>query len=139
MHNLSVPSFFLAKRIGDPQGEELARMYRLSSNSFICFFNSTNSDDAILYGFLYMGVVPGASSMLNSISRSGGMPGSSSGNTSGNSHTTGTLFSSDTCTLFNLGCRGYFSFLGGYPYCLPEVMREDYVPVETVNETFICG
>ena len=86
-------------------------MYPLSSNSFICFFNSINSDGAILYGFLYMGVVPGASSMRNSISRSGGMPGSSSGNTSGNSHTTGTLFSSETSTLFNLGCRGLFPSL----------------------------
>ena len=45
-------------------------------------------DGAILYGFLYMVVVPGASSMRNSISRSGGMPGSSSGNTSGYSLTT---------------------------------------------------
>ena len=82
-------------------------MYPLSSYSFICFFNSINSDGAILYGFLHMGVVPGASSMLNSISRSGGMP-SSSGNTSGNSHTTGTLLNSETSTLFNLGCRGIF-------------------------------
>src|SRR3954462_12548730 len=108
IHNLSVPSFFLANRIGDPQGEELARIYPLSSNSFICFFNSTNSDGAILYGFLYMGVVPGASSMLNSISRSGGMPGSSSGNMSGNSHTTGTLLNSEISTLFNLGCLDIF-------------------------------
>ena len=52
-----------------------------------------------------MGVVPGASSMMNSISRSGGMPGSSSGNTSGNSHTTGTFLSYEMSTLFNFGCR----------------------------------
>src|SRR6187399_2948795 len=100
-----VPSFFLANNTGEPQGEELARINPLSSNSFICFFNSTNSDGAILYGFLYLGVVPGASSIMNSISLSGGTPGSSSGNTSGNLHTTGTLLNSDASTLFNFGCR----------------------------------
>ena len=52
-----------------------------------------------------MGVVPGASSMMNSISQSGGMPGSSSGNTSGNSHTTGTFLNSEMSTLFNFGYR----------------------------------
>ena len=57
-----------------------------------------------------MGVVPGASSMLNSISLSGGMPGSSSGNTSGNSQTTGTFLSSEMSTLFNFGHRDHGLF-----------------------------
>src|SRR3954471_15817944 len=139
MHNLSVPSYFLANKIGEPQGEELARIYPLSSNSFICFFNSTNSDGAILYGFLYMGVVPGASSMLNSISRSGGMPGSSSGNMSGNSHTTRTFFNSEMSTLFSLGCLGISLSLADTLIVLPWWCVRITVRLKTVNETFVGG
>ncbi len=42
---------------------------------------------AILYGLLKIGAVPGTNSITNSISWSGGIPGSSSGKTSGNSET----------------------------------------------------
>nr|GFD16903.1 hypothetical protein [Tanacetum cinerariifolium] len=38
---------------------------------------------------LEMGSAPGISSMLNSTSRTGGIPGSTSGKTSGNSETIG--------------------------------------------------
>src|SRR3954468_4189332 len=52
-----------------------------------CFFNSASSDGFILYGLWAMGPVPGISSMINSISRSGGIPGKTSGNTLGYSQT----------------------------------------------------
>jgi hypothetical protein len=43
IHNLNVPSFFLTKSIGVPQGETLGHMYPFFNNSsiFICnYFNS---------------------------------------------------------------------------------------------------
>src|ERR1041384_875683 len=51
--------------------------------------NSANSCGAILYGRLEIGVVPGIRSTMNCTHLSGGMPGSSSGKTSGKSQTTG--------------------------------------------------
>jgi hypothetical protein len=48
-------------------------------------FDSANSLGVILYGHLEIGAVSGYNSMVNSISRSGGMSGKSSGNTSRNS------------------------------------------------------
>src|SRR3954462_14157901 len=52
-------------------------------------FNSANSRGAILYGRLEIGAVPGIRSTMNSTHLSGGIPGNSSGKTSGKSQTTG--------------------------------------------------
>src|ERR1041384_932014 len=52
-------------------------------------FSSANSCGAILYGRLEIGAVPGIRSTMNSTHLSGGIPGSSSGKTSGKSRTTG--------------------------------------------------
>src|SRR6187551_440139 len=84
------PSFFFTNNTGDPHGDALGRITPLSSISFSCFLSSSSSSTDILYGLLAMGPVPGCSSIMNSTSRSGGNPGTSSGNTSGYSHTTGT-------------------------------------------------
>ncbi|PVH31979.1 hypothetical protein PAHAL_9G280500 [Panicum hallii] len=63
-------------------------MICLSSNSFSYFLSSSNSPTDILYGLLAIGAVPSKRSMRNSMSRSGGIPGNSSGKTSEYSHTT---------------------------------------------------
>src|SRR3954468_7100674 len=86
--NRLVPSFLLTKRHGAPQGEVLGRMSPSSSSFTSCFFNSINSSGHILYGCREIGCVPGSSSITNSIARIGGIPGNSSGKTSGNSRTT---------------------------------------------------
>jgi hypothetical protein len=62
-------------------------------NPFFCslasyFFNSANSLAGIRYGLFDIGAIPGTSSMINLILWSKGIPGRSSGNTSGNSRTT---------------------------------------------------
>src|SRR3954469_15297538 len=60
-----------------------------SCSSFTsCFFNSISSSGHILYGCRDIGCVPGSSSMTNSIARTDGIPGNSSGKTSGKSQTT---------------------------------------------------
>src|SRR3954469_17078488 len=89
MHILSVPSFFVTNRTGQPHGDELGRMKPLVSKASSWIFNSANSRGAILYGRLEIGAVPGIRSTMNSTHLSGGMPGSSSGQTSGKSRTTG--------------------------------------------------
>ena len=89
MHSLKLSSFFFKNKAGHPQGEVLGWMNPLSSNSCNCLFNSANSVGGILYGLLETGVVPSCNSIENSISRSGGIPGKSSGKTSAYSHTTG--------------------------------------------------
>src|SRR6266487_7073213 len=89
MHNLILPSFFLTNNTGAPHGDTLGRMNFFSSNSSNCFFNSFNSDADILYGAMDIGLVPGTRSTVNSTSLSGGTSEISSGNTSGNSQTTG--------------------------------------------------
>ena len=76
-------------KAGQPHGEVLGRMKPLSSNSCNWIFNSANSLGVILYGRRDIGAVPGYSSITNSTSRSGGIPGNSSGNTPGYSLTTG--------------------------------------------------
>src|SRR3954470_8034256 len=58
------------------------------SNCTSCFLSSINSSGHILYGCREIGCVPGSNSMTNSIARMGGIPGNSSGKTSGNSQTT---------------------------------------------------
>nr|BAD26440.1 unknown protein [Oryza sativa Japonica Group] len=87
-----LPSFFLTNNTGAPQGDELGRTNPFSCNSLICFLSSSNSLTGIRYGLLDMGVVPGIRSIVNSMSRSSGIPGKSSGNTSGNRYTTGIPF-----------------------------------------------
>src|SRR6185437_10681737 len=80
------PSFLSTKITGAPHGDDLARINFLSNNSFICFLSSSSSPVDNLYGLLAIGAVPGKRSMMNSMSRSGGIPGKSSGNTSEYSH-----------------------------------------------------
>src|SRR3954470_10077627 len=89
MHILSVPSFFVTNRTGQPHGDELGRMKPFANKASSWTFSSPNSHGAILYGRLEIGAVPGARSTMNSTHLSGGMPGSSSGKTSGKSRTTG--------------------------------------------------
>jgi hypothetical protein len=74
---------------GQPHGDELGRMNPFSSKSCNCILSSASSFGGIRYDLLEMGVVPGFNSITNSTSLSGGNPGKSSRNTSGNSHTTG--------------------------------------------------
>src|SRR4051812_33055565 len=89
MHILSVPYFFVMNRTGQPHGDELGRMKPLSNKASSWVLRSANSCGAILYGRLEIGVVPGIRSTMNSTHLSGGIPGSSSRNTSGKSRTTG--------------------------------------------------
>src|SRR4051812_13435755 len=89
MHILSVPSFFVTNRTGQPHGDELGRMKPFANEASSWVFSSANSCGAILYGRLEIGVVPGLRSTMNSTALSGGIPGSSSGKTSGKSRTTG--------------------------------------------------
>jgi hypothetical protein len=63
-------------------------MYPASCNSINCFLNYFNYSTDILYGLFEMGAVPGKSTMTNSTSLSGGIPGNSSGKTSRKSLTT---------------------------------------------------
>src|SRR3954466_12110357 len=89
MHILSVPSFFITNRTGQPHGDELGRMKPFANETSIWASSSANSCGAIIYGRLEIGVVPGIRSSMNSTHMSGGMSGSSSGKTSGKSRTTG--------------------------------------------------
>src|SRR6185503_13498418 len=82
-------SFFFTNNAGQPQGEALGRIKPLSRSSCRWLFNSANSLGGIRYGLFEIGAVPGCSSITNSISRSGGIPGKSSEKTSAYSHTTG--------------------------------------------------
>jgi hypothetical protein len=58
-------------------------MNSLAYSSDICFLSSTNSFMGIPYGLLEIGGVPGSNSIRNYMSRFGGIPSNSSGNTSG--------------------------------------------------------
>src|ERR1044072_5832662 len=89
IHSLIEPSFFLTNNTGAPYGETLGRINFFSSNSSNFFFNSDNSDADMRYGAIDTGLVPGIKSMAISTSLSGGNSLTSSGNTSGNSLTTG--------------------------------------------------
>jgi hypothetical protein len=62
-------------------------MNPLAYISAICFLSSSNSFTGILYGLLEIGGVKGNNSITNSMSRSGGIPDNSSGNTSRYSQT----------------------------------------------------
>jgi hypothetical protein len=79
---------------GNPQtsiGSHLSSLWihthPLAWNLAICFFSSTSSFIGILYGLLKISRVLGNNSMMNSMSRWSGIPGNSSGKTSGNSQT----------------------------------------------------
>jgi hypothetical protein len=63
-------------------------MYPASYISVNCFLCSFSSSTDIMYGLFYIGAVPGKRSMTNSTSLSGGIPGNSSGKTSGKFLTT---------------------------------------------------
>ena len=88
MHNHIVPSFFLTKMTGAPQGDTLGRMYFLSINSFSFDFNSLSSKILIRYGAFELGTAPGTSSIVKSNSLLGGNPGIYSEKTSVNSFKT---------------------------------------------------
>src|SRR3954464_12441609 len=91
MHNLWLLSFFSTNNTGAPQDEELGCINPFCNCSPNCFLSSFSSSTDILYGLLAIGPEPGTKSIRNSTSLSGGIPGNSSGNTSGYSHTIGTL------------------------------------------------
>src|SRR3954462_13580009 len=91
MHNLWLLSFFSTNNTGAPQDEELGWINPFCSCSPSCFLSSFSSSTDILYGLFAIGPEPGTKSIRNSTSLSGGIPGNSSGNTSGYSHTIGTL------------------------------------------------
>src|SRR6185436_17619968 len=88
-HNLRLSSLFFTNNVGQPQDEALGQIKPLSSSSCNWIFSSANSLGGIRYGLFKIGAVPGCSSMTNSISWSGGIPGKSSGKTSAYSRTTG--------------------------------------------------
>src|SRR3954471_21377529 len=90
MHNLWLLSFFSMNNTGAPQDEELGWINPFCNCSPSCFLSSFSSSTDILYGLLAIGPDPGTKSIRNSTSLSGGIPGSSSGNTSGYSLTIGT-------------------------------------------------
>src|SRR3954469_11687137 len=89
MHILSVPSFFVTNRTGQPHGDEPGRMKPFDNETSSWALSSANSCGSILYGRIKIGVVPGLRSTMNSTHLSGGIPGSPSGKTSGKSQTTG--------------------------------------------------
>ncbi|KAJ0575668.1 hypothetical protein HanIR_Chr05g0215391 [Helianthus annuus] len=89
MQSLIEPSFFFTNKTGAPQGETLGLIKPSSNNSCNCSLSSLSSRGAMRYGALEIGSAPGIRSIVNSTSRSGGSPGSSSRNTSGNSRTIG--------------------------------------------------
>src|SRR3954468_17347628 len=91
MHNLWLLSFFSTNKTGAPQDEELGWINPFCNCSPSCFLSSFSSSTDILYGLFAIGPEPGTKSIRNSTCLSGGIPGNSSGNTSGYSHTIGTL------------------------------------------------
>ena len=91
-HIRMLPSFFFTNNTGAPQGQTLGLMKPLSSSSCSYSFNPLNLVGAIRYKALEIGLEPSNSSIEKFISLSGGNPDKSSGNTSGNSLTTGMSF-----------------------------------------------
>src|SRR3954468_7271482 len=89
MHILSVPSFFVTNRTGQPHGDKLGRMKPFANKASSWILSSANSRGAILYGRLEIGAVPGIRSTMKSTHLSGGIPDSSSGKTFGKARTTG--------------------------------------------------
>src|SRR3954465_12587630 len=73
MHILSVSSFFVTNRTGQPHGDELGRTKPLSNNASSWVLSSANSCGAILYGRLEIWVVPGIRSTINSTALLGGI------------------------------------------------------------------
>src|SRR3954469_14023651 len=91
MHNLWLLSFFSTNNTGAPHDEELGWIKPFCNCSPSSFLSSFSSSTDILYGLFAIGPDPGSKSIRNSTSLYGGIPSNSSGNTSGNSFTTGTL------------------------------------------------
>src|SRR3954468_11412558 len=91
MHNLCVLCFFSTNNTGAPQDDELGWINPFCNCSPSCFLSSFSSSTDILYGLFAIGTEPGTKSIRNSTSLSDGIPGNSSRNTSGYSHTIGTL------------------------------------------------
>src|ERR1041385_7216291 len=87
-------------RTGQPYGDELGRMKPFANEASSWVFISANSCGAILYGRLEIGAMPGIRFTINSTHLSGGIPGSSSGKTSGKSRTTGISSSSGRGSTF---------------------------------------
>src|SRR4051812_41368557 len=103
-----------------------------SFSSFTCCsFNSISSSGHILYGCRDIGCVPGSSSITNSIARTGGIPGNSSGKTSGNSKTTLTSSSKGATPAFK-------AYNCGAPAIQPQVY-ETSAPESCVNFTDLVG
>ena len=92
MHKRIESSFFLTNNTGAPQGDTLGRMKSLSNRSCSCDLSSFSYAGAMQYGSLEMGPVLGSRSIPKSTSRDGGIPGRSSGKTSINSFTMGTVY-----------------------------------------------
>ena len=90
MHILREPSFFFTNNTGAPHGEILGLMKPLSTRSFNCSFNSLSSAGAILLEGTELGLESRRISIPNLIPLSGETLRRSSGNTFGNSQTTGT-------------------------------------------------
>ena len=91
MHRRIEPSFFLTHNTGAPQRDTLGRKNPLSNRSCSCDLSSFSSAGGMRYRALEMGPVPGSSSIPKSTFRSGGIPGRSSGKTSINLFTMGTV------------------------------------------------
>ena len=96
MQIVSEPSFFRTNRTGTLHGEWLGRIRPLSINSLSCGFISFSSVGAKRYGAREIGAVLRINSMQNSISRSGGSPGRSSGKTDKYCRTIGTSSGTDS-------------------------------------------
>jgi len=103
MQSHIVPSFFLTKITGAPQGATLGLIYFLSINSFNYDFSSLSSKIFIRYRAFELGTAPGTSSIVKSSSLLGGNPGISSGKTSVNSFKTG------ISSIFNLSFSDLFA------------------------------
>src|SRR3954464_9334920 len=73
MHILSVPSFFVTNRTGQPHGDELGRMKPFANKASSWILSSANSCGAILYRRLEIGAVPGIRSTMNSTHLLGGI------------------------------------------------------------------
>src|SRR4051812_22606771 len=101
------------------------------SNCVNCFFSSINSSEHILYGCREIGCVPGSSSIANSIDRTGGIPGNSSGKTSGNSQTTLTSSSKGATPAFR-------TYNCDAPAIEPQVYKIS-APESCVNLTDLVG
>jgi hypothetical protein len=94
--------FLMDKITGAPHGDELGWIYPFPSSYWIWSLSSLNCRVDILYGILYIGAVPGSNSIMNSKSRSGGIPDSSSREMLGYSFTSCMSWLYSACSQFSL-------------------------------------